>query len=65
MEIRFMWKDSDSNVGDCPAIYEAPGGYVVQGKFLDDETRAQLRQLGDDETAVFVPANVIDRIKDL
>jgi hypothetical protein len=36
----------------------------VQGKLLDGETRAQLRQPGDDETAVFVPANVIDRIRD-
>jgi hypothetical protein len=65
VKITFMWKDEGSNVGDCPAIYEAPGGYVVQGKFLDDETRAQLRDLGGDETAVFVPANVIDRIRDL
>lgn len=64
MKIRFMWKDADSNVGDCPAIYEAPGGYVVQGKFLDDVTRAQLRQVGTDETAVFVPANVLDRLRD-
>jgi hypothetical protein len=65
VQIRFMWKDADSNVGDCPAIYEAPGGYVIQGKFIDDETRAQLRDLAGDETAVFVPANVIDRIKGL
>ena len=60
-----MWKDAGSNVGNCPAMYEAPGGYVVQGKLLDDATRAQLRDLGDDEMAVFVPANVIDRIRDL
>ena len=60
-----MWKDRDSNVGNCPAMYEAPGGYVVQGKLLDDATRAQLRDLGSDETAVFIPANVIDRIRGL
>lgn len=65
MKIRFMWKDRDSNVGNCPAMYEAPGGYVIQGKLLDDATRAQLRDLGADESAVFVPANVIDRIRDL
>ena len=65
MEIRFMWKDAGSNVGNCPAMYEGTGGYVVQGKALDAATRAQLRDLGDDETAVFVPANVIDRIRDL
>jgi hypothetical protein len=63
VKIRFMWKDKDSNVGNCPAMYEAPGGYVIQGKRLDAETRAQLRDLGSDEDGVFVPANVIDRIK--
>jgi hypothetical protein len=60
-----MWKDEDSNVGDCPALYEAPGGYVVQGKRLDDQTRTQLCDLGSDETAVFIPANVIDRLRSL
>jgi hypothetical protein len=63
MQIKFMWKDEGSNVGNCPAMYETDGGYVVQGKLLDDATRAQLRDLGGDETAVFVPANVIDRIR--
>ena len=63
VEIRFMWKDDASNVGNCPAMYEAPGGYVVQGKTLSDETRAQLRDLGADEDGVFVPADVIDRIR--
>jgi hypothetical protein len=63
VEIRFMRKDRDSNVGNCPAMYKAPGGYVIQGKKLDAETRTQLRNLGSDEDGVFVPANVIDRIK--
>jgi hypothetical protein len=31
---------------------------------LDAETRAQLRQLADDEDGVFVPANVLDRLRD-
>ena len=65
MKIKFMWKDDQSNVGNCPAMYEAPGGYVIQGKLLDAETRRQLRDLGGDEDAVFVPANVIDRIRGL
>lgn len=64
MEIKFLWKDSGSNVRNCPAMYEAPGGYIVQGKVLDAGTRAQLRDLGGDETAVFVPANVIERIRE-
>lgn len=61
-----MWKDKESNVGGCPAMYQAgDAGYVVQGKKLDPQTRAQLRDLAGDEDGVFVPANVIDRIKDL
>jgi hypothetical protein len=62
MEITFMWKDEGSGGGGCPALYEAPGGYVVQGKTLDPGTRARLRQLAGDEDAVFVPANVLDRL---
>ncbi len=65
MQIDFLWKDSGSGGGGCPAIYRAPGGYVVQGVKLDDETRAQLRQLADGEEGVYVPANVLDRLKDL
>lgn len=62
-QIRFMWKDEESNIGDCPALYEVDGGYVVQGKVLGDQTKERLRDLGKDETAVFVPANVLDRLR--
>ena len=48
-----------------PALYETAGGYVVQGVVLDDDTTAQLSQVGNDETAVWVPANVLDRLQDL
>ena len=65
MQIEFMWKTDSSAVENCPALYRAPGGYVVQGKVLDAETRAALRQLTGDEDAVFVPADVIDRIRGL
>ena len=58
-----MWKDEASNVGNCPALYKAPGGYIVQGVKLSAEDRAKLRDLGSNEDGVFVPANVIDRIK--
>ena len=64
MEIEFMWKSDDSNIGNCPAQYRvtsAEGGYVIQGKRLDEATRAQLRDLGHEEDAVWVPANVIER----
>ncbi|GAA4931793.1 hypothetical protein HD597_012882 [Nonomuraea thailandensis] len=62
MEITFKWKTSDSGGGQCPAIYDAPSGYVVQGKKIDEATRAQLRDLAMDEDAVYVPADVIDRL---
>lgn len=65
MELEFMWKDGNSNVSGCPALYKAPGGYVVQGVKLTDAERGQLRQLADTEDGVFVPANVLDRLKDL
>lgn len=62
--LRFMWKDTGSGGGGCPALYEVDGGYVVQGMVLDDGERAQLLELGQDESAVFVPANVLDRLRE-
>lgn len=64
-DLTFMWKDRNSGGGGCPALYATDGGYVVQGVKLDDATRATLRQLADDEDAVFVPANVLDRLREL
>lgn len=61
--LKYLWKDRDSVSGDCPALYETEGGYVVQGVKLTDEERAQLRQLADNEDAVYVPANVLDRLR--
>jgi hypothetical protein len=63
MQIEFIRKTRDSWSGNCPALYRVKGpegGYVVQGKTLDAETRAQLRELGADETGVWVPDDVID-----
>lgn len=63
--LEFLWKDILSGGSGCPALYRTNGGYIVQGVKLDDETRAQLRQLADNEDGVFVPANVLDRLRDL
>ncbi len=63
MDLEFLWKDPGSNVNACPALYRAEGGYVVQGVKVGDDARSQLRQLADDEDAVFVPAAVLDRLK--
>ncbi|HEX8628178.1 MAG TPA: lipid A biosynthesis lauroyl acyltransferase [Catenuloplanes sp.] len=63
LNLTFLWKDDTSGGGGCPALYEVDGGgYVVQGKTIDSTTRATLRQLADEEDAVFVPANVLDRL---
>lgn len=62
--LTFLWKDQESSGGECPALYATDGGYVVQGKALDAGTRSQLRDLGADENAVFVPANVLDRLRE-
>lgn len=56
----FMWDDPASTGGQCPALYSTDGGYVVQGVKLTDEDRTQLRNLADNEDAVFVPAAVLD-----
>ncbi len=64
-ELEFLWKDEASGGGGCPALYRVPGGYVVQGKKLAADVRAALRQLADDEDGLFVPANVLDRLRDL
>src|SRR5882672_8678008 len=63
MQIEFIKKTKDSWSGNCPAIYRVTsdeGGYVVQGKRLGGDTRAQLRDLGPDETRVWVQLDVID-----
>jgi hypothetical protein len=64
VELEFLWKDSGSGGGGCPALYRTDGGYVVhvQGISIDDETRRQLRQVAEGEDAVFVPNNVLDRL---
>ncbi len=60
MRLTFIRKTDASTTGNCPAIYATDDGrYVIQGWVLDDETREQLRDLADNETAVVIPADVI------
>jgi hypothetical protein len=72
--LKFMWKTGTSAVENCPALISGDGGYYTQHKRVTDPgKRAELRALsaangsplGDDEDYGFVPADVIDRIKDL
>lgn len=64
-DLTFMWKDTGSIGGSCPALYATDGGYVVQGVKLTDGERAQMRNLADHEDGVFVPANVLDRLREI
>ncbi len=61
--IEFMWADAASGGGGSPALYKVEGGYAVQGKKIGSQTRAQVRNLTDDEDVVFVPDNVLDRLR--
>ena len=74
MQIEFMWKTDDSGIENCPALFRTDGGYYTQGKRVTDPAvRAQLRELGaanvsplgSDEDYLFVPGDVINRIKGL
>ncbi|MFK3984457.1 hypothetical protein ACI2K4_29300 [Micromonospora sp. NPDC050397] len=60
MQLEFIRKWQESGTGNCPALYRAENGnYVVQGWRIDEATRANLRDLGENETAVEVPVDVI------
>ena len=66
MKIRKLWKDASSITGDCPALYavvDGEPGYVVQGKIVGPEVLGQLSEFDTaSESAVWVPANVLDRL---
>jgi hypothetical protein len=70
--LRFMWKDESCANRDCPALYEVDGGHIVVGKLLSDDDLAQVRSLGEanssgisaDEIAVFLPTNVLGRLRE-
>jgi hypothetical protein len=65
MELQYLWKDVNSGSSGCPTLYATEGGYVVQALRSTTRPRAQLRQLADGEDAVFVPTNVLDRLREL
>jgi hypothetical protein len=44
-------------------VTEGPAGYVIVGKPVDAAIRAQIPEVGDGEAAVWVPPDVIDRMK--
>ena len=73
MELKFLWKTEDSGNGDCPSLFKTDGGYIAVGKILNSEDldqvhaagRANNSGIGADETAVFIPADVLDRLREI
>lgn len=61
MRLRYLGKTGGSDVDQCPALYATDRGtFVVQGKLVTDpEAIADLRNVGDDEFYVEVPADVL------
>ncbi len=65
-KIEFLWKTSGSSGGGCPSLSRVEGGYIVNGIPVDEQTRAKIPETAAvGEGAVFVPADVLDRLKDL
>ena len=60
-KLTFLGKTGGSGENGCPSAYRTDdGGCVLQGVTLTDTGEiAQLRQLADGETAMYVPADVI------
>lgn len=61
--VEFLWKDRDSGGGGCPSLSRVDGGYLVNGTPVDEETRAKIPHLGEGEVTVYVPGNVLDRLR--
>ncbi|MET8746705.1 hypothetical protein [Streptomyces sp. NPDC004728] len=62
MTLRFIGTTSEH--GNCPTLYERieTGDVVVQGDELTDpEELAQLRDLGERETCVVIPRDLLTR----
>lgn len=64
MRLTYIGKDPESRSGQCPALYKTDRTdrttYVIQGWNLGPVARADLRDLAPGETAVEVPAEVLD-----
>ncbi len=71
-ELEFLWKATGSGGNGCPALIKGDGGYYVQGKIVDSTRRAEIQAIADannsglaaDEDVIFVPADVLDRLRD-
>ncbi|MER6612258.1 hypothetical protein [Streptomyces xantholiticus] len=61
MKLRFIGTTSEH--GNCPTLYETEtGDIVVQGdRLTDPEVIAQLRDVGEHETFVVIPRDLLTR----
>ncbi|MDQ3989075.1 MAG: hypothetical protein M3291_07740 [Actinomycetota bacterium] len=61
MRLRYLGKTTESDKGQCEALYATDRGtFVVQGKIVTDrQAISDLRDLGADESYVEVPADVL------
>jgi len=72
LSLEFLWKDIASGGNGCPALIKTPGGYYVQGRTVSGDERAAVQAVADQnhsglaegEEVIFVPANVLDRLRD-
>lgn len=65
MHSELTYKADGCAGNDCPAIRTVTspgGGYVVIGKKLNPADRAAIPGIGDGEDAVWVPADVGERL---
>jgi len=65
--MRLTFIGTNSNGGNCPAVYSTDRGtVVVQGwKVEDRDALADLRDLADNETAVEIPRELLPFLRNL
>lgn len=59
MALEFLGKDPESGQNGCPSVYDDGDAYVIQGWKIDDQTRAELRDVADDEDAIRIPKRLM------
>jgi hypothetical protein len=65
-DLEHLLTDSGSGGGNCPALYRVRspgGGYVMQGKKVRSRTLKGLRNRSRDESALWIPDNIIEQIR--
>lgn len=61
--VSLLYNTGNCAADDCPGVSRGGGGIVVTGTVLDAATLAGMEGVGADETAVWVPIDVLDPAK--